>query len=129
MDPHNPHHPNQRKRILSDLRLYEQTGVAPSMLRKEKNEQRGMEEQLDNVVVWMSCQNDVLDARLDARVDSMVKTGMLEENAAFVHQYIQGSDVNRGVWQAIGLKEFMPLFLDENGKYNGRETLCEEGRR
>lgn len=129
VDPHNPHHPNQRKRILSDLRLYEQTGVAPSTLRKEKNEQRGMEEQLDNVVVWMSCQNDVLDTRLDARVDSMVKAGMLEENAAFVHQYIQDSDVNRGVWQAIGLKEFMPLFLDENGKYNGRETLHEEGRR
>ena len=128
VDPHNPHHPNQRKRILSDLRLYEQTGVAPSTLRREKNEQRGTEEMLDNVVVWMSCQNDVLDARLDKRVDGMVAAGMLEENAAFVSRYIGESDISRGVWQAIGLKEFMPLFVDAEGKYNGRTTLDVAGR-
>lgn len=127
VDPNNPHHPNQRKRILSDLRLYEQTGTAPSLLRKEKNEQRDGEEQLDNVVVWLSCRDDVLDERLDKRVDSMVTHGMLKENAAFINEYMSTSDTSRGVWQAIGLKEFMPLFVTPEGLFNGRSELDEQG--
>lgn len=127
IDPNNPHHPNQRKRILSDLRLYELTGTVPSMLRKEKNKLRDNEEKLDNVIVWLSCRDDVLHERLDKRVDSMVMHGMLEENVRFVNQYIKTSDVSRGVWQAIGLKEFMPLFLTPEGSFNGRKELNKEG--
>ena len=127
VDPNNPHHPNQRKRILSDLRLYELTGAVPSMLRKEKNKLRDNEEKLDNVIVWLSCRDDVLHERLDKRVDSMVMHGMLEENVRFVNQYIKTSDVSRGVWQAIGLKEFMPLFLTPEGSFNGRKELNKEG--
>ena len=127
IDPNNPHHPNQRKRILSDLRLYELTGTVPSMLRKEKNKLRDNEEILDNVIVWLSCRDDVLHERLDKRVDSMVMHGMLEENVRFVNQYIKTSDVSRGVWQAIGLKEFMPLFLTPEGSFNGRKELNKEG--
>ncbi|KNB42321.1 tRNA dimethylallyltransferase [Blastocystis sp. subtype 4] len=126
IDPNNPHHPNQRKRILSDLRLYELTGTVPSMLRKEKNKLRDNEEKLDNVIVWLSCRDDVLHERLDKRVDSMVMHGMLEENVRFVNQYIKTSDVSRGVWQAIGLKEFMPLFLTPEGSFNGRKELNKE---
>ena len=128
VDPDNPHHPNQRKRILSDLRLYELTGTAPSTLRKEKNKLRDMEEKLDNVIVWLSCRDDVLHERLDKRVDSMVRQGMLDENVRFINQYVQTSDVSRGVWQAIGLKEFMPLFLTPEGSFNGRTELKEQGR-
>lgn len=128
VDPDNPHHPNQRKRILSDLRLYELTGTAPSTLRKEKNKLRDMEEKLDNVIVWLSCRDDVLHKRLDKRVDSMVRQGMLDENVRFINQYVQTSDVSRGVWQAIGLKEFMPLFLTPEGSFNGRTELKEQGR-
>lgn len=127
IDPNNPHHPNQRKRILSDLRLYELTGTVPSRLRKEKNKLRDNEEKLDNVIVWLSCRDDVLHERLDKRVDSMVMHGMLEENVRFVNQYIKTSDVSRGVWQAIGLKEFMPLFLTPEGSFNGRKELNKEG--
>ena len=127
IDPNNPHHPNQRKRILSDLRLYELTGTVPSMLRKEKNKLRDNKEKLDNVIVWLSCRDDVLHERLDKRVDSMVMHGMLEENVRFVNQYIKTSDVSRGVWQAIGLKEFMPLFLTPEGSFNGRKELNKEG--
>lgn len=128
VDPDNPHHPNQRKRILSDLRLYELTGTVPSTLRKEKNKLRDMEEKLDNVIVWLSCRDDVLHERLDKRVDSMVRQGMLDENVRFINQYVQTSDVSRGVWQAIGLKEFMPLFLTPEGSFNGRTELKEQGR-
>ena len=68
VDPDQPHHPNQRKRILSDLRLYQETGVAPSVLRKQQNAKRDNEEQLDNVVIWLSCNEKTLNDRLDHRV-------------------------------------------------------------
>lgn len=126
VDPEQPHHPNQRKRILSDLRLYAQTRQAPSQLRKQSNEQSNSEEQLDNVVIWMSCNGAVLNSRLDGRVDAMVRAGLLRENCDFVKRFVEGSDVSRGVWQAIGLKEFMPLFLSPQGAYNGRTELREE---
>ena len=128
VDPDNTQHPNQRKRILADLRLFAQTGVPPSQLRRQQNAQRNPQEQLDNVVVWLSCGEETLRKRLDARVDSMVKHGLLEENAQFVKRFIDGSDLQRGVWQAIGLKEFLPLFVAENGGFNGRETLDAAGR-
>lgn len=128
VDPDNMQHPNQRKRILADLRLFAKTGVPPSQLRRQQNAQRNPQEQLDNVVVWLSCGEETLRKRLDTRVDSMVKHGLLEENVQFVKRFIDGSDLQRGVWQAIGLKEFLPLFIAENGSVNGRETLDIAGR-
>lgn len=126
VDPEPQQHPHQRKRILSDLRLYNQTGVAPSQLRQEHNARQSKEEQLDNVVIWLSCQPEVLAARLDKRVDGMLAAGLLAENTAFVQRNIEGSDIGRGVWQAIGLKEFMPLYLDAAGRYNHRTAVDAE---
>lgn len=127
IDPNNVHHPNQRKKILSDIRLYNQTKVPPSQLRQKQNAARNYDEQLDNLVIWLSCSSDVLSKRLAKRVDTMVRDGMLEENTNFIKQYFHECDHERGVWQAIGLKEFVPLFKTENGDYNGRETLMAEG--
>ncbi|KAK8825060.1 tRNA isopentenyltransferase [Blastocystis sp. ATCC 50177/Nand II] len=126
VDPEPQQHPHQRKRILSDLRLYNQTGVAPSQLRQEHNARQSKEERLDNVVIWLSCQPEVLAARLDKRVDGMLAAGLLAENTAFVQRNIEGSDIGRGVWQAIGLKEFMPLYLDAAGRYNHRTAVDAE---
>lgn len=123
VDPDQPHHPNQRKRILSDLCLYQQTGIAPSVLRKQQNAERDNEEQLDNVVIWLSCNEKTLNERLDRRVDTMVEAGLLTENLHFIEQYLNESNPDRGVWQAIGLKEFLPLCWDEERHFNGRLEL------
>ena len=127
MDPHNVHHPNQRKKILSDLRLYNQTKVPPSELRRKQNASRNYEEQLDNLVIWLSCSPETLNKRLAKRVDGMVKAGMLEENSHFISNYFSECDHDRGVWQAIGLKEFVPLFKNADGSYNGRQSLSPDG--
>ena len=127
VDPSNVHHPNQRKKIISDLRLYNIRKVAPSLLRQQHNEQSSNEEQLDNLVIWLSCTPEVLNTRLAKRVDGMIRDGMLEENSHFITTYFDECDHERGVWQAIGLKEFVPLFLNEDGKYNGRKELDKEG--
>ena len=127
VDPETQQHPKQRKRILSDLHLFNRTGVAPSVLRRQHNKEQSKEEQLENVVIWLSCPTSVLAQRLNKRVDGMVQAGMLEENTAFVNRYLEGSDVTRGVWQAIGLKEFMPLYVDEEGRSLHHEKVDREG--
>lgn len=126
VDPAHPHHPNQRKRILSDLRLYRETGIAPSVLRQQQNARRDNEEQLENVVIWLSCNEKTLNDRLDKRVDKMVEAGLLTENLEFIKQYLNESNPDRGVWQAIGLKEFMPLCWDSEHHFNGRLELNPE---
>lgn len=128
VDPTNCHHPNQRKKILSDLRLFHQTAIPPSQLRREQNQSREKGEQLDNLVIWLSCTPSILNQRLSHRVESMVEAGMLNENAQFIQQYFNECDHSRGVWQAIGLKEFVPLFEEEDGTYNGRIDLSPQGR-
>ena len=80
VDPETQQHPNQRKRILSDLHLFNRTGVAPSVLRRQHNKEQSKEEQLENVVIWLSCPTSVLAQRLNKRVDGMVQAGMLEED-------------------------------------------------
>ena len=127
VDPSTIHHPNQRKKIISDLRLYDLRKVPPSLLRQQHNEQSSNEEQLDNLVIWLSCTPEVLNARLAKRVDGMLANGMLKENTRFITTYFDECDHERGVWQAIGLKEFVPLFTNADGTYNGRKELKEEG--
>ena len=128
VDPNNTQHPHQRKKILTDLRLYNQTNIPPSQLRQEQNNNREKEEQLDNLVIWLSCNPEVLKKRLAKRVDSMIAGGMLEENSQFIQHYFSLCDHDRGVWQAIGLKEFVPLFEKEDGSFNGRTELSTERR-
>lgn len=127
VDPNNVHHPNQRKKIISDLRLYYKTNIPPSQLRREQNDCREKEEQLDNLVIWLSCNHETLNKRLAKRVDSMIQAGMLEENQSFITNNFDKCDHDRGVWQAIGLKEFVPLFENGDSQYNGRMELKMEG--
>jgi len=74
----------------------------------------------------------VLDERLDARVDAMVQRGLREELLSFYRAYRiahghseassrgasgQRSNYAEGVWQSIGLKEFLPyLLVHEEGE-------------
>lgn len=127
VDPMNVHHPNQRKKIISDLRLYYKTSIPPSQLRREQNDCREKEEQLDNLVIWLFCNHETLNKRLSKRVDSMIQAGMLEENLSFITKNFNKCDRERGVWQAIGLKEFVPLFENSDSQYNGRMELKIEG--
>lgn len=127
VDPMNVHHPNQRKKIISDLRLYYKTSIPPSQLRREQNDCREKGEQLDNLVIWLFCNHETLNKRLSKRVDSMIQAGMLEENLSFITKNFNKCDHDRGVWQAIGLKEFVPLFENSDSQYNGRMELKMEG--
>ena len=68
-----------------------------------------------------------LNPRLDERVDQMIETGLFDEIKDLRNRVVQGSikapgqneeKYQRGLWQAIGYKEFDPYF---NALEEGKE--------
>ncbi|KAL8286463.1 hypothetical protein RQP46_004480 [Phenoliferia psychrophenolica] len=68
------------------------------------------------LVFWLYAEPEVLNARLDARVDKMLELGLLEEIESLWSTPAKDADGNevpvdytRGVYQSIGYKEFEPF--------------------
>uniref|UniRef100_A0A2M4AYS3 Putative trna dimethylallyltransferase mitochondrial n=1 Tax=Anopheles triannulatus TaxID=58253 RepID=A0A2M4AYS3_9DIPT len=62
------------------------------------------------VILWLRCEQDALNKRLDERVDSMVAQGLLPEIRAFYEQHVKPykhHDYHQGILQSIGFKEFV----------------------
>lgn len=53
-------------------------------------------------IFWVYSAPDVLNARLDARVDVMIKGGLFEEIQGMRKSVGSDTDYERGIWQAIG---------------------------
>lgn len=72
----------------------------------------------DNLLFWTYTKHDVLDTRLSKRVEKMIERGLLDEIKQMYNfrvlqeQNGQGIDLTRGVWIAIGYKQFAQ-YLDE----------------
>lgn len=83
----------------------------------------------DSLIFWVHAPSDVLNSRLQERLDSMVLHGLLEEVIS-MQRFLQDQerrgnrvDQSRGIWVAIGFKEFLPYILDESRP----EKLRQEG--
>ena len=120
-------HPNDRRKIQRSLEIWLQTGRKASDIYEEQRTRRetaGQEMLLDDsqdasllrmrtLVLWVGAQSDMLSKRLDARVDKMVTQGLLDEVSTlseFYNSKIAGGesiDTTRGIWVAIGYKEFL----------------------
>ena len=112
-------HPNDRRKILRSLRIFESTGVKHSELLRQQRGQDGghamggplryPKEQC--FAVWVQCEQSILDQRCDSRVDKMIKRGLLKELQDF-HDQVNlkrgqnSDDFTVGMFQAIGFKEF-----------------------
>ena len=72
------------------------------------------------LIFWTHADSDVLNPRLENRVDNMVSEGLLEEVQSMYNflqdQEQQGNtvDQSRGIWVAIGFKEHLPYIMDGN---------------
>ncbi|KAG9892395.1 tRNA isopentenyltransferas-like protein, partial [Aureobasidium melanogenum] len=120
-------HPNDRRKIQRSLEIWLQTGRKASDIYEEQRTRReaaGQETQSEDaqdasllrmrtLVLWVGAQSDVLSKRLDARVDKMVTQGLLDEVSTLSDFYDQriadgeSIDSTRGIWVAIGYKEFL----------------------
>ena len=105
-------HPNNVKRVIRALEIYIASGEKKSELDKRSKE---FESPYDATVIYLNYLNrDILYRRIDSRVDSMIKDGLVEETRALMAERV--FELNRTASQAIGYKE---LF----GFIEGRESL------
>ncbi|KAJ3609785.1 hypothetical protein NHX12_024295, partial [Muraenolepis orangiensis] len=111
-------HPNNARKIARSLQVHEVTGVAHSRWLEEQRGQDGADglggplRYPDPCIFWLHADMQVLDARLDARVEDMLSTGLVGELRDFHARYNRrrvqqdGQDYQHGIFQSIGFKEF-----------------------
>ncbi|GAB6033072.1 tRNA dimethylallyltransferase [Chamberlinius hualienensis] len=122
-------HPNDRRKILRCLQVYQQTGKPlTQLIEKQKSVKGGSSlggplRFKNSCIFWIQCEPEVLNDRLDSRVDEMIKNGLVEELNAFHQRYNKQrlqentpADYTNGIFQSIGFKEFhdyLTLKLEE----------------
>ncbi len=120
-------HPNDRRRIQRSLEIFLTTGrrasdiYAEQQRRKEKRDSAASSvaeslpaQSWPYLLLWVYARPDVLNARLDSRVDTMLERG-LEQEASEMYgtkqEFIERGvtvDCTKGIWQSIGYKEMEP---------------------
>lgn len=111
-------HPNNKRKIIRALEVYERSGRQFSSFIKDQQATSGGSTlggplRYENLVIfWLCCEQSVLNDRLDRRVDEMVKQGLLTEIRQFHEHFVKpfGKEVDytKGILQTIGFKEFLP---------------------
>ena len=139
-------HPSDRRKIRRSLEIWLKTGKKASEIYEDQKSLTLDTEtgNLDNnvtsngarshvrynsLILWIYAPSTALNARLDERVDNMVSHGLLEETSS-MQSFLQDQgqqgrtiDQTRGIWVAIGYKEFLPFILDTSRS----EKLRQEG--
>ncbi|XP_038580645.1 tRNA dimethylallyltransferase isoform X2 [Micropterus salmoides] len=133
-------HPNDKRKIARSLQIHEETGIPHSRWLEEQRGQEGGDglggplRYPDPCILWLHADMDALDKRLDARVDEMLSTGLIEELRDFHVRYNQqkvqddSQDYQHGIFQSIGFKEFHDyLTAPESSTQQEKDTLRDKG--
>ncbi len=127
-------HPNDTRKIKRSLQVYERSGIIHSKHIAQQQSQEGSSEysgpmRFKNVcVLWLRCEFETLDKRLDARVDQMIELGLVNELMQF-HKSWKGESGkskmqnNEGIFQSIGFKEFREFLNHGNSKVEENPDL------
>lgn len=115
-------HPNNYGRVLRALELYQQTGNTMSQqLAASRPAQRPY---ADTIIGLQYSTREKLYAAINARVDTMMLQGLLEEaKQVFVHR-----ECYHTAAQAIGYKELFPYFMQTDSLENCVEKLKQASR-
>ena len=118
-------HPNNVKRVIRALEIYIASGEKKSELDKRSKE---LESPYDARVIYLNYLNrDILYRRIDSRVDSMIKEGLVEETRALMFERV--FELNRTASQAIGYKELFGFIEGRELLESAIETLKRSTRR
>jgi tRNA dimethylallyltransferase len=95
-------HPSDRRKILGKVELYLRTGRPASELFQQQKD-GGVEARWDTLIFWIWSERDVLNGRLDRRVDKMIELGV-ERECKELYGIAQktGIPITSGIFQAIG---------------------------
>ena len=121
-------HPKDRRRIQRSLEIWLKSGRKPSeVYAKQEMANDELTPRNDDdvlrynpVVFWLDAEDDVLKARLNSRVETMVHQGLLKEVSAMrdierqCHAKGDLLDYTKGIWVAIGYNQ-LALWLNAVG--------------
>ena len=100
-------HPNNRKRLVRALNIYEKHHKGISQIKAEQEH----EPIYDCLIIGLTAERDALFSRINSRVDRMIEEGLPQEIEGLLKAGISFSDQ---CMQGIGYKEFKGYF--EEGK-------------
>jgi tRNA dimethylallyltransferase len=110
-------HPNDRRKIRRSLEIYLTTGRRASEIYAEQQARKESKPAVgpwETLLYWVYTKPDVLNERLNRRVDKMLESGLLHE-VSEIYEYLQRTlaqgrivDQTTGIWQSIGFKQFEP---------------------
>ena len=119
-------HPNDKKRVIRALEIYELTG-------KRKSEQHDERiPRLPVLAVGVDYPREALYARIDARVDEMMKAGLVEEVEGLLKS---GIPENAQCMQGIGYKEVVEILKNSDlhstmsDKFNAMSDIIKKNTR
>ncbi|KAH3666413.1 hypothetical protein WICMUC_005681 [Wickerhamomyces mucosus] len=106
-------HPNDTRRVRRALEIIFLTNKKTSEHYSEQLESVTNESSLNfnTLAFWVYSEKSILDKRLDDRVDKMLDNGGMDEIKELYYYYSslpERPDCERGIWQVIGFKEFLP---------------------
>lgn len=107
-------HPNNTKRVIRALEVFEKTGKT---LTEQNAASKKEKSPFHFILCALSCEREILYDRINRRVDQMVEEGLLEEVKALLAQGLSTSDQSM---QGIGYKETVS-FLE--GALNWTECI------
>lgn len=105
-------HPNDLKRIIRALEVYEITGTPISEIQKKERSNLKYE----HLMIGLNMERTELYRKIDARVDKMFGEGLVEEVKTLLEK---GYNTELSSFQALGYKEVVDYL---NGKYSLEET-------
>ncbi len=116
-------HPANGKRIVRALALSEATGTTLA----QRNAARCANDSVYDALALGLCYDDrqMLYRRIEARVEAMLASGLLYE----AEEVFKNREVYKTAAQAIGYKEFFPLFLGEKSLEDCVSALKQATRR
>lgn len=111
-------HPNNVKRVVRAIEVYETTGKTKT---ETDREQISGESRYDDCVFIIDfASRELLYDRINRRVDIMFDEGLEREAREIL---LSGRKISRTAAQAIGYKEFLPYFAGEKSIYEVREEI------
>lgn len=130
-------HPSDSRKIARSLQVYEQHGRPHSEILQEQRQRLGgsayggPQRYEHTCVFWLKCQREILNERLDKRVDEMLDRGLIEELLDFHREYshvLEKKDAKytEGIFQSIGFKEFHEFLVKQEGKKFDKSSISKE---
>ncbi|KAH8406960.1 hypothetical protein KR222_001727, partial [Zaprionus bogoriensis] len=121
-------HPNNRRKIERAIEVFQSTGQTLTAKLQQQRQQPGGNRlggplrYPHTILLWLRCQQDVLNERLDKRVDGMLQQGLLQELRQFhnAHSSVTLQAYTKGVLQTIGYKEFVPYLTQYDEQQDAR---------